>query len=366
MKKNLKVLYIVDQDIGTGTTAGIIYKVQDKIIEWKRQGIEASILSLYSFTLYDADLNVINDKYKFSLQKHSKFFTLLRLIISTFYLNLYLNKFDFELVYMRARLYTPFIKRFFKRNKVIIEINTDDVEEWKCNNKIISIYNNLTRRLFYSGAIGFVSVSRELANRYSNFKKPTIVIANGINVDGYQFFSNPENEKPLLCFVGSPGFKWFGIEKIEYIASQSPEFDFLMIGMQGEDRENIKYLGYLELDKLKIIVAKCDVALSSMSLYVKKMEEASALKSRQYLAHGIPMIYSYIDTDLNGKESFVLAIPNEESNVRDSLQDIKKFVNFCYQNSAIRKEAREFALSNLDVKVKESKRLKFFKDLIKG
>lgn len=355
---------MIDQDIDSGTTAGIVHKVKDKISIWIDEGNEVQVLSLYSFKLFDHKLELINDNYAFEINKHNKITTLFRLMYSSLLLLKNLNKFNFDLIYMRTRLYMPFIGMALRPYKVIMELNTDDVEEWRCTNKIVSLYNLFTRAWFYKLAIGYVSVSRELTSRYTNFNKKTITIANGIKVSNYPFIEETSNERPRICFVGSPGFPWFGLEKIEFLATKLPECDFVMIGMDGDNKNNIEYLGFLQLEDVKKIIGTCDVALSSMSLYVKSMEEASALKSRQYLAHGVPFVYSYIDTDLQGDEDFGLVIPNTPSNVKDSVEEIREFINKCFKNREIRLNARQFAEQNLDVNVKEKKRLNYLKNFI--
>ena len=96
------------------------------------------------------------------------------------------------------------------------------------------------------------------------------------------------------------------------------------------------------------------------------MIEGSSLKSRQYMAQGLPWIYAYDDTDLTGEEEFTLKIPNSEDNVYKSIEDIKTFINKCFQNKSFRIKSREFARKHLDVSLKEANRIKFLKSLTQG
>lgn len=359
----MKIVYILDQDINSGNTAGIVHKIKEKIDVWGRFGHEVNVLSLYDFTLYDSNLNVINASWSFRLKKHSKLNTLLRLFFSTILLCIHLKKMNVDIVYMRTpRLYMPFIGMGLKSKKVIMELNSDDVEEWKCNNKIIWFFNNITRKFFYSLADAFVSVSEELTKRYSNFNLKTITIGNGVNVKNYEFIKNTHNSRPQVCFVGSPGFLWHGIDKIEELAKRAVDFDFHFIGDTGVNTKNTKYYGYQEKEKVNEIISKCDVAFSTMSLHVKNMDEASPLKSRQYLALGIPLIYAYNDTDLIGDEDFALKIENHELNVKQNEEKIIEFIWKCFQNTDLRNKARTFAQDKLDVNIKELERLKFIEN----
>ena len=117
-------------------------------------------------------------------------------------------------------------------------------------------------------------------------------------------------------------------------------------------------------NQVKKIVSKCDIGICSLSLHFNKMNEASPLKSRQYLAQGLPIIYAYNDTDFSGDEEFTLQIPNTLSNIEDKIDEIKKFIVKCHGNSELRLKAREFALNHLDVSIKEKKRIEFFKKVL--
>ena len=360
----MKILYILDQDIHSGKTSGIIHKIKAKVDEWNKLGFEVELLSLYSFTLYNREMNVIDSKNSFKVLKHTKIMTLYRLMKSSYLLYKHINKFNFDLIYFRTpRLYMPFISSALKHKKVVMELNSDDVEEWRCNNKFIWIVNNITRHLFYSKASAFVSVSKELDYRYKNFSKRTIVIGNGISTDEFSMIKDTENKRPQICFVGSPGYKWHGIEKIEWLAKNCIDYDFHLIGEFGEDLSNMKYYGYLTKEEVNQVISKCDIAISTLSLYAKNMNEASPLKSRQYMALGLPFIYAYYDTDLDGSEEFTLRIDNNPSNIEDSLEDIRDFVTKSFRNINLRTQARVFAENHIDVKVKEKVRLKFLSEI---
>lgn len=355
----MKILYLIDQDIHSGNTSGIIHKIKGKVDLWESLGHRVQILSLYSFKLYNTNLEIIDETKSFQMNKHSKIRTLLRLLKSSFFLYKYLDLFEFDFIYMRTRLYMPFTVRALKKHKIVMELNSDDIEEWKCNNKAIWIANNLTRHIFYRLASAYVSVSHELTDRYQGFKRRTLTIGNGISTKDYIFTEQTNNARPQICFVGSPGFKWHGIDKIEAFATKCPEFDFHFIGDDGYNFGNRKYYGYLDKAEVNEIVAKCDVAFSTMSLHVKNMEEASPLKSRQYLALGVPFIYAYEDTDLSGDEEFTLKLSNRELNIESSTEEIRTFVWKCFKDIELRKKARNFAEVRLNVSAKEESRLDF-------
>lgn len=358
----MKVLYLIDQNVEEGKTSGIITKVKGQISQWKDHGVEVELLSLYEFRLYDCNLNLIDDSKQFIIKKHGRYYTLIRMFLSTLKLFLFLRGTrKYNLIYTRQRPWMPLLSAILKKHKTIIEINTFDESEYKVISNLMYKVNHYTRGWFYPHAIGFVGVTKELAAGYKEeFNKLSVAICNGIFVDDYEV-NYPKNDKPKVCFIGAPGFKWHGLEKFELIAKSNLDFDFHIIGIDGENSDNLFYHGYMKLDKAKELVGNCDVGVSTLSLYINNLNESSPLKSRQYMAQGIPMVYGYEDIDLKGNEEFHLKIPNTENNVEQNLENIRNFIVKAHGNESMRKSVRAQAENVLDTKVKEGKRIDFFR-----
>lgn len=360
----MKVLYVIDQDIEGGNTSGIVHKVKSKISQWSEEGVDVELLSLYSFKLYDDELRLKDDKRSFLIKKHGRLYTLFRLIISTYLLSQFLKNNNYDLMYIRQRPYMPFTQRCFDMVRTVVEINTYDVGEYKSISKVMYHINNMTRDFYYKKAKGLLCVSRELEKIYrQKYSLPTVTIANGINTRKYRL-KGRGNSRPQLAFIGSPGFDWHGIEKIELMARRIPEFDFHLIGVNGANKENVFFHNYCSLSKAQEIVSRADVGICSLSLHTKGMQEASPLKSRQYLAQGLPIIYAYKDTDMSGDEKFALRLENSPDNVEKNIDMIKAFVFGVAWDSEISMMARAFSENVLDSKIKEKQRILFFKRII--
>ncbi len=71
-------------------------------------------------------------------------------------------------------------------------------------------------------------------------------------------------------------------------------------------------------------------AMSSLALSIKNMKEACTLKSREYIVRGIPFVYAYKDTDLNGDEIFAKRF--EEDTI--SLEEMIEFAHFITNHRA--------------------------------
>lgn len=352
----MKILYLSDIDLDR--SSGVAQKILMQSNQWVKEGHEVKLLSLDSlsfFSLEGEKLTISNITIK---REGWKVF--IHLHISSWRLKKILRDIDYDIVYMRYRLYSPFLKSRLGHHPQIVEINTDDMSEYKLSSKLLYLYNKFFRNYFLKSVDGFVCVSYELQNKFNYLGKPSIVIGNGINTDRYLFESLPNNIRPSLVFIGSPNQKWHGVDKIIFLAEKLKEFDFHIIGMDGENRENLFSHGYLSTEEAKHFVKNQDVGVGTLSLYEKKMSEASPLKTRQYFSHGLPVIYAFDDTDISGEEPFVLKLPNTKANIEENIEKIRDFVLSVYHDNQLRQRARSFAEDKLDVSVKENQRLEFF------
>lgn len=357
----MRILYLSDQDLDNNS--GVAKKIIDQAKEWVKFGHDVSILSLETLSFFDLQQRVIKTDGSFSIKKKGQLFTFLRLFYSSYKLKNVLKKQNFDIVYMRYRLYMPFFYSAFNNEKIIVEINSDDEIEYKMRSKLLSFYNQFFKKKQIDAISAFVCVSNELERLYAKYNKKSIVIANGTKVLEYEFIEKTNNLKPQIFFVGKPGHKWHGIDKIIYLSTQLKKIDFHIIGEEGENSENLIFYGYCNHDKVVSLLKNADVALSTLSLHEKNMEEASPLKSRQYLSMGIPIIYAYEDTDIIGDFSFCLKLNNNEKNVVNSIEKINSFITHCFNNIKVRIEAREFAINHLHTEQKELKRTTFFSQI---
>jgi hypothetical protein len=88
------------------------------------------------------------------------------------------------------------------------------------------------------------------------------------------------------------------------------------------------------------------------------MQEACPLKTREYLAYGLPVVIGYKDTDFPRGEDFLLQLPNREDNVRQELPAIREFV-LRWKGKRVPRDA----IAHIDGVTKELARLEFFSSL---
>ena len=357
----MKILYLSDTDLDRAS--GIAEKILMQSNQWANQGHEVVLVSLESLSLFSLSGERLT-KPKISVKRRGwKIFV--HLLLSSWRLKKILENIDYDIVYMRYRLYAPFLQSALDKHTQIVEINTDDINEYKFSSRLLYFYNKTFRHRFLQSVDGFVCVSHELEKKFDYLDKPSIVIGNGINTDMYGFEPSTNSIRPSLVFIGSPNQKWHGVDKIIFLAEKLIEFDFHIIGMDGENKANLFFHGYFSTGKSKSFVKNQDIGIGTLSLYKNKMSEASPLKTRQYFSHGLPVIFAYDDTDIGGVEPFALKLPNTKTNIEKNIEEVRAFVLSAYHDNRFRQLARVFAEEKLDVSIKENQKMKFFDMIMK-
>jgi len=354
----MKIAYLIDSDPLVNT--GVMQKIRQQSRYWVEKNHTIYLVSSKTMSIYDGDENILYTQ-KIMDSKFGKIGTAISLLHNAYYMKSLIKKIDIDILYMRHRLYMPFLYKILKSNKVVMEINSDEMVEYKLYSRVTYYYNLLTRNIFLRQIDAFVSVSNELKEKYKYLYKPIVVIANGIDTKSYRVI-NTKNNQPILVFIGTPNQSWQGLDKIKMMAEYFKKYQFYIIGTNGKDSQNLHYFGYLSNEEATKIINQCDIGIGTLSLYKKDLTEASPLKSRHYLACGLPLIYAYNDTDIPDDVAFKLKLENSEENL--NYNKIEKFILGVFNNKMISLEARGFAEGILDYNKKEEQRLNLFKRIL--
>lgn len=372
----MKIAYLISEDLGVHP--GLKYKILSQIDFWKSQNVEVYTVLLTDGIIVNpngTEVNIPIPKKHWKLSNRKRF---LFEIISEKYLDAIeaLKLINPDITYSRYLFPARYVNKIHMyTNKLIFEINSDDCSEYLQKSKITGIYNLLLRKYSLNKANGFVFVTDELSES-SSFQFAGVhktVIANGINTKDFEFLLVANNKTPQLVFIGSPGQSWHGLDKIYTLIKELPYCNFNIVGpskdsciqLWNDAPHNVTYHGYLSGSDSKKILKTMDIGIGTLALHRKKMHEACALKVRQYLAHGLPVIGASKDTDIPAKSSFYLELPNTEMNIKENIMIIKQFIDESYGNAELRLQARKFAEENLASYVKEKKRLVFFKRVLR-
>jgi len=341
--------------------SGVGKKIESQLSVWNAVGHEAR---LFMHTApYEPPSDLIEAEY-FFYATSGKIKTELNRIAAMTRMVAAVREFRPDVIYLRYGIYVFPAHRLMDIAPVIEEINTNDLTQHEELGKIYSLYNRLTRGIILRRVHGLVTVSRELAvsSAFASYRRHTQVIANGWELDDFPQLPAPSNKIPRLVFIGNPGYPWHGVDKLVALARFVPDIRLDIIGYHGlPDLEplptNITLHGYLALQEYKSVLSSSDVAISSLALHRVQLEEASPLKSRECLAFGLPMVISYIDTDLDDLNcDFLLKIPNKEDNIQSHAPVIR---DFAYRMRG-RRTDRDILMSRIGSRHKELARLSFF------
>jgi glycosyltransferase involved in cell wall biosynthesis len=353
----MRIAYICHGDLRAAS--GVSLKVKAQLAAWRDAGHD---VNLYALGAWAAAAESATQQFEFASD--------LERFAATTRLRKAVYRYEPDLVYLRYDRFVPPFGRILRRFPTIVEINGDDREEARLKSLRASLYNGINRWAVLRCARGIVCVTNELAasKHISSFTGPTVVIGNGVDLAAVPHLPAPRNERPRLAFLGTRGESWQGVDKVAALARAMPGCDFDVVGYTERDLEeappdNLTVYGKLMRAEYETVLAKVDVGIGTLALHRKRMEEASPLKVREYLAHGIPVIAGYNDSDFTGTSPwFMLRIPNTEDNVHSHHAEIRAFVERVRGRRVPRAEVDEV----IGAHAKERARLTFMRQIDRG
>ena len=278
----------------------------------------------------------------------------------------------------------PFYKSFFKKyeNKIITEHQTNAIAELKTLevgllNPLRVFLESINSPKLLSKVVGIIGVTDEIRKMQLDLvktAKPSKTISNGIDVESIEFtkFADFDNRTLNMIFVSNIFYPWQGLDRLLQGLIKYKGYIHINLFLAGniyrrkelriirnlkEKNVNIHTLGELQGAKLDDYHINSNVAVSSLALFRKKMNEACTLKTREYIARGIPFIYAYNDVDIKDDCNFALRLDNCEDPI-----DIQKIIQFAQRVSKIDNlstKMREYAFKNLDWKNKVKEMYEF-------
>lgn len=341
---------------------GVGKKIKSQINIWRENGHEVALFSLTPAEIpfpeerqfvFEAQTNLL----KRELNRAS---ALMRMLGSV-------REYQPDVIYLRFGLYSYPLHRLFKIAPVVLETNSDDRREYQKRGMFFHWMNRLTRNLTFGPAAGIIFPSHELADTLlPKLDKPFCVISNGVDLSQAEMLPPTNNAHPAVTMVCSPGMKWHGVDKLIRFAEICPDITVNLVGYSQKDLDspvpsNVHLHGFLDKQGVRAVLAQTDVVLGTLALHRNNMQEASALKVREALMYGIPVVIAFHDTDLH-RVNFdtILRIPNTENNVIENAERIRQFA---YDMIGRRVDIHAVA-PYLDQRKKEKMRLEFFRRVI--
>ena len=353
----MKIAYIAHWDVSR--ESGVLKKIESQMRAWINEGNEVKLFAAsprceLSEEMRDLPVDIVKSG---RARNH---------VFRTRILTIHALSWNPDMVYLRFAMNYPSLGSLMAYVPTFLEINTDDMMEYKLSfPKLLYVYHLLTREGVLRKAHGMIFATHEIASRYGRYNKPGLVIGNGIDLNRYHRISAPQNPSPRIIFLGNPRPPpWHGVDKIIFLASNFPKWRFDVVGIDLEDvrvkiPSNVMFHGQCSYADYRRVLVLADVAIGTLSLHKMNMNEASPLKVREYLAHGLPIIIGYCDTDFPEPQPYILELPNTPNNVAENISLIEQFVHQWRG-----KRVRHDVISHLHVGVKERLRLSFFREVL--
>lgn len=320
----MKIVYVAPI-WGSSFEKGVINKIEYQIKALERLGNDVKLIAFYNISqeYNPAGKNHITKKI-YSYYKAVK-----RLIKAV-------KNEKPEYIYIRDVMWLFNIySKLSKIAPVFVEVQTDVLAEARNINKKRYLIEKLFKRSYLKNISGEICITDEICKIESKYNlKPSIFIGNGIDEEQIKFIPKiDENEFINIVLIGSPNIPWHGIDRLIKSYGEAPNREKIMLHIIGYDdnyeirNSNIKFYGFIEeQEKIDRIFSMADIGIGSLAFYYNKINQAAPLKIRHYLAKGLPVIISHDDVDLMENLSFVMKVPNDNSNI-DFLEVEKFYLN---------------------------------------
>jgi len=352
---SMKIAYLLYHDIKSNS--GVTKKIKGQIDEWRKNGHQVCV---YAF-VPSKGVSILDAKQYIN---KSPFFS--RLLLNSEVLS-DISTFSPDIVYFRYDIWSKTLSKILKRYKVIVELNTLDLDEFllllkeKINIRSLFMFLGylFLRGYVLNNVSGIIAVTKEIAEHKTikKYKKRTTHIPNGINLSEYTVIKDPNthSDRIGLFFMGSPNQPWHGVDIIEKLSKQLPEYDFHIVGMGGNSTKNLFWHGYLQQEEYINVLRKCHICIGTLALHRNNLNEACPLKVREYLAYGFPTIIGYKDT------SFPEPLPDFLFYLDPSLKNLTELIIFINKNK--NRIVTHSEIDVISIEKIETKRLLFFNEI---
>ena len=269
-----------------------------------------------------------------------------------------------DVVYVRHGVWAPGVGSLLKRYPGVLEVNGEEVQVMRTQSSLRAGFARLTRGRVLKRARAAVYVTQELSQSpaFSPYGLPALVLGNGIDLSALDPLPAPATANPRLILLSHPGSPWHGVDKLVDLALLEPTWTFDIVGPNAADLlaeapSNLVLHGWCQPEVYLRLMAQADVGLGALAMHRVGINEASALKVREYLGLGLPVVSGCADPDLPKGTPWVLELPNTPNNVEQGHAAIVAFV----ESWKGRRVARESIL-HLDFREKERARLTFLRE----
>ena len=382
----MKIAYLASWDFGLDDA--VLRKIERQVRTWNELGEQARLFAITPRAVMRPGLAVLTTPFltgsRLGKPGQVSFSGAIRSALALRRALRAIREFGADAVYLRQQTFMPGLGSILRSFPTFVEINSPDMTEmwiyarmWGGKARLRAAYHGISRGIVLRRCTGIVSMTQEMLAmpEFGRFRKPSIVIPNGVPLDEcppVPRIDDPD-PRPVILLAASGGHPtekthWHGVDKVlELAESTINSLRFLIVGAELVRREkvpgNVEIVGFVPPDELGAQYARADVAFGTLALHRKGMEEACPFKTREALAFGLPVILGYRETaflDCGAGFDWLLQIPNRADNLRESRDRI---IDFATRWNRRRLDRREIG-PHIDLRVLEGKKIDFIKQLI--
>lgn len=290
-----------------------------------------------------------------------------------------LKKVKIDFIYMRYKIVSGKAIKTFKKfkatgGKLIVEIPSYNSKEAvlsgfrKIVQKLLSVYQKkLPLYVDLYSIIGADDVTE-----YEG--KPAICISNGVCVENFPIHKcEPKDEIHILALASMR--RWHAYDRLisglARYKGDTPVY-IEMVGNDGDGslkewqelsnslgvNEFVNFRGGMYGEELTKMMNECQAAVATLGLHRNENTVGSVLKVREYCARGIPFVYGYDDTCLEGDEIFALKVANNDEPV--NIEKLVEWVLNVSKDGSVAEKMRGFAKEKLSWEAQLSQVLNYF------
>lgn len=339
-----RLLYLTTWDFSNEESDGIAKKIRGQMKAFQESGFAVDYTCILNNETY-----YVKDGVSHPLGKVGKF----RKLAANYYLYKRLKKESYVCIYNRYGLmdtfYLKLLKGFSKKGtRIVVEIPTYPYDKecppgltWWMLYSLDKLYRTQVKK--YVDLITTYSEDSEI------FGIKAIQICNGVDYDKISI-RIPQNETDEIRLLAVAGLaRWHGYDRLlkgigEYYQQGGKRKVIMHIVGKGnalaEYEEIVERYGIQEYyvfhgekrgEELTPIYDMCDIGIECLGLFRKSVTMSSSLKSREYVAKGLPFVMAGQSDVLEGKE-FVLKVPDNETPI--DVEDIVKFYDQMYNGKS--------------------------------
>lgn len=259
---------------------------------------------------------------------------------------------------LRQILFLRKLRKSYPSAKIVVELNTYPYDkcEFARKNTWIFFYKDFTYRHFYKFYINKFVV-------YGDFQKiwgvQTIKTINGIDLSNITKKGDSSDKKTVNLISVAQYQNHHGYDRLikgisDYYSNGGKENIIYHVVGNGFSINSYKELvNNLKLNEYVIfygekngkelddIYDKCDIAIATLGFHRINVKVSSALKTREYLAKGLPIVYSGIIDIIDDTFKYKYCAPEGETNI-DVNKIIELYSAFSKNRNKISKEIMEY------------------------